>query len=188
MANKLHQALRDIDDMGLRRLREQHKRDPLWCDMKFGDWLEVHCCFREERGHARGFRKGVKVGLAQSEGAAPPISMRTLALVWGVLVPALAAVNTLLLLLALRLIEQGYTAWLFLVVTILPFTVVAQATGTGFLVARLYNHLLGRPDDGDVIVIKIPLDSADKEDDEYSDWGTEQIKDALSKGADSNGD
>lgn len=165
--------------MGLVRLREQHKRDPLWCDLKFGQWLEVHCSFREERGHARGFRKGVKAGLAQAEGSAPPVSIKTLVSIWGVLVPSLAVVNCLLLLLALRLVRQDYVMWLALVMVILPATVVAQATGTAFLVARLYNWLLKRPDDGQVIVIKIPAETADKDGEEYSLWGTEQINDAI---------
>lgn len=188
MSKKLYDALKDIDDMGLVRLREQHKRDPLWCDMRFGEWLEVHCAFREERGHARGFRKGVKAGLAQAEGSAPPVSMRTLALVWSVLVPALAVVNTLLLLLALRLVQQEAVTWLALVMVILPATVIAQATGVGFLWSRAYNRLLQRPDDGEVIVIKIPAESVDNDNDEYSLWGTGEIKDAINKGTDSDGD
>jgi hypothetical protein len=184
----MYDALKDIDDMGLVRLREQHKRDPLWCDMKFGSWLEVHCAFREERGHARGFRKGVKAGLAQAEGSAPPVSMRTLALVWSVIVPALAVVNALLLLLAIRLIEQDLVMWFALVMVLLPFTVVSQATGTGFLFQRLYNWCLKRPDDEQVIVVKVPMESADKEDDEYSLWGTEQINDAINEGTSSDSD
>lgn len=184
MSKNLYNALKDIDDMGLMRLREQHKRDPLWCDMKFGEWLEVHCAFREERGHARGFRKGVKAGLARAEGSAPPVSMRTLALVWSVLVPALSVVNTLLLLLALRLVQQDYLMWLAFVMVILPATVIAQAIGSHFLVARAYNWLLKRPDDGQVIVIKIPAEPADKDGEEYSLWGTEQINDAISQSSD----
>ena len=182
MSDELYKALKDINDMGLVRLRERHKRDPLWCDMKFGSWLEVECSFREQRGHARGFRQGVKAGLARAEGAAPPISVRTLALVWSGLVPALAAVNTLLLLLSVRLVEQENMMWLIVVMVILPATVVAQATGAGFLWARLYNYLLKRPDDGHVIVIKIPEDSVDKDSGEHSLWDEEQTKNAISNG------
>lgn len=178
----LHDALKDINDLSLTRLREEHKRDPLWCDMKFGDWLAAHTAFREERGHARGFRKGVKAGLARAEGSAPPVSMQTLVYIWSVLVPSLAVVNTLLLLLAIRLTQQDQTGLLTLVMVLLPATAVAQATGTGFLVARLYNWCLKRPDDGEVIVVKIPVDTADKESDEYSSWGTEQITDAINQG------
>ena len=184
----LHDALKDIDDLSLTRLREEHKRDPLWCDMKFGDWLEARDCFREERGHARGFRKGVKAGLARAEGSAPPVSMRTLVYVWSVLVPSLAVVNTLLLLLAIRLTNQEQTPWLIVVMVLMPATVVAQATGSGFLIARLYNWCLKRPDDGEVIVVKIPVDTADKEGDEYSSWGTEQITNAINKGTSKNPD
>jgi hypothetical protein len=181
-------ALKDIDDMGLIRLREEHKRDPLWCDMRFGEWLELHNAFREERGHARGFKKGVKAGLARAEGSAPPVSMKTLALIWSVLVPSLAVVNTLLLLLAIRLMRQEHTWWLVLVMILLPVTVVTQSTGTYFLVARLYNWCLKRPDEGEVIVIKIPVDTVDKEDEEYSSWGTGQITDAINKGTTKNPD
>lgn len=178
----MFEALRDIDDMALVRLHEEHKRDPLWCDMRFGDWLELRLAFFEERGYARGYRRGVRTGLAQAEGSAPPVSVKTLALIWSVLVPALAVVNAFLILLAVELVGKNYQWAFVLTLLILPATVVSQATGTTFLCHRLYNWLLKKKDDHDLIVVKVPLEDADN--DEGSDWGSEQITNAISKGRD----
>lgn len=181
-SKKLHEALKDIDDMGLTRLREEHKRDPLWCDMRFGDWLELRLAFVEERGHARGFRKGVRTGLAQTEGSAPPVSLKTLALIWSVLVPALGVVNAFLILLAVELVGKNLQWAFVLTLLILPATVVAQATGTGFLLNRLLNWLLNKKDDGEVIVVKVPVEDADMDLDDSSSWGQERIRDAINEG------
>lgn len=183
----MREALSEISDLTLVRLREEHKRDPLWHAFRFGDWVQLQLSFREERGHARGFRKGVKMGLVQAEGtSAPPISVKTLTWAWGAFTPLLALANAALLPLVVQF--GGGREWLKLafVSLLFPATVYLQAVGTGFLVRRLLNKALNKPDDGDVIVVKIPVNKYDVNDEELDDgsrWGQEQISDAISNGA-----
>lgn len=176
----VHEALSGISDLSLVRLQEEHRRDPLWHHYQFGDWVQLQLSFREERGHARGFRKGVKMGLVQAENtSAPPVSLRTLTWAWGVFVPLLALTNAALIPLLVQFGDGREWLKLALVSVIFPATVYLQAVGTGFLARRVLNKALNKPDDGDVIVVKIPIDSADNED---SKWGQEQITDAIHNG------
>lgn len=174
--------LEELNDPCLQKLKYEHRIDPLWSDLNFGDWLELRLAFVEERGYVRGFRQGVKAAQAQLSGVAPALTERQRLYLWLCVLPIASGILTLLVIMGVRYVQQESILGVALVCTIAPAVLALHAIASWSLVRMAINKALGKDDDEDrVILVKPPVDP-DK--DATSDKGVEAISGAISRADD----
>ncbi len=174
--------LEELNDPCLQKLKYEHRIDPLWSDLKFGDWLELRLAFVEERGYVRGFRQGIKAAQAQLSGVAPALTERQRLYLWLAVLPIASMVLTLLVITGVRAIQQENHWVVALVCTLTPAFLALHAIASWSLVHMAIKKALGQDDDSDrVILVKPPVDP---ENVEPSDKGVKDISSAIANSDD----
>lgn len=174
--------LEELNDPCLQKLKYEHRIDPLWSELKFGDWLELRLAFVEERGYVRGFRQGVKAAQAQLGGVAPALTSRQRLILWLSVWPISSVALTLLVNIVVKAVQQESLFGVALVCTISPVFVALQVAASWNLVRMAINKALGKDDDNDrVILVKSP-DDLGKE--VTSEKGVKDISSAIANSDD----
>lgn len=173
--------LEELNDPCLQKLKYEHRIDPLWSELKFGDWLELRLAFVEERGYVRGFRQGVKAAQAQLGGVAPALTSRQRLYLWLSVWPISSVALTLLVHIGIRAVQQESIFGVALVCTITPVFLALQVAASWNLVRMCVNKALGKDDDDRLILVK-PPDDLGKE--VTSDKGVKDISSAIANSDD----
>lgn len=180
--NKAVEKLTALNDPCLLKLEYEHRIDPLWSDLKFGDWLELRLAFVEERGYVRGFRQGIKAAQAQLSGVAPAITEKQRLYLYLCVVPVASAILTVLVLMGVRAVQQDSILGVAAVCIVSPAVLALHAIASWGLVRMAINNALGIETEDRVILAKPPVDP---DGDVASDKGVEQITNVITR-ADNN--
>ncbi len=171
--------LEELNDPCLQKLKYEHRIDPLWSDLKLGDWLELRLAFVEERGYVRGFRQGVRSAQAQLSGVAPAITEKQRLYLWLCVLPIASAILTMLVFMGVRYVKDESILGVALVCTLAPAVLALHALASWGLVRMALNKALGKDDAADrVILVKPPVDPNE---DHVSDKGVDAIAGAIAK-------